>query len=99
MRHTGNVRRLGSAALDMCFVAAGRCDGYWERGIQTWDIAAGIVLVREAGGFVTDADGGADMMSSGTICCGNEFIHRRLLELLRQSQMEARAPMAKAVQA
>jgi myo-inositol-1(or 4)-monophosphatase len=99
MRHAGNVRRLGSAALDMCFVAAGRCDAYWERGIQTWDIAAGIVLVREAGGFVTDADGGSDMMSSGTICCGNEFIHRRLLELLRQSQTEVGTPVARAAQA
>ena len=96
MRHAGNVRRLGSAALDMCFVAAGRCDGYWERGIQTWDMAAGIVLVREAGGFVTAADGGSDMMDTGTLCCGNEFIHRRLLGLLREADAGKRAPLAKA---
>jgi myo-inositol-1(or 4)-monophosphatase len=98
MRHAGNVRRLGSAALDMCFVAGGRCDAYWERGIQTWDMAAGIVLVREAGGFVTDADGGPDMMSSGTVCCGNEFIHRRLVELLRDADATKRSARANAVQ-
>ena len=98
MRYAGNVRRLGSAALDMCFVAAGRCDGYWERGIQTWDMAAGIVLIREAGGFVTDADGGSEMMANGTICCGNEFIHRRLLDLLREANAGKRAPLARAAQ-
>jgi myo-inositol-1(or 4)-monophosphatase len=98
MRYAGNVRRLGSAALDMCFVAAGRCDGYWERGIQTWDMAAGIVLIREAGGFVTDAEGGSDMMSNGTVCCGNEYIHRRLLDLLREADAGRRAPLASAAQ-
>jgi myo-inositol-1(or 4)-monophosphatase len=98
MRYAGNVRRLGSAALDMCFVAAGRCDGYWERGIQTWDMAAGIVLIREAGGFVTDAHGRSEMMSSGTVCCGNEFIHRRLLDLLRETDAGTRAPLARAAQ-
>ena len=55
---SSGIRRFGAAALDMCFVAAGRFDGYWERGIQAWDIAAGIVLVREAGGMVTDLNGG-----------------------------------------
>ena len=98
MRRAGNVRRLGSAALDMCFVAAGRCDGYWERGIKTWDMAAGIVLVREAGGFISDADGGPEMMANGTICCGNEFIHRRLLDLLRTAEAAKHAPLAKAAQ-
>jgi len=98
MRHAGNVRRLGSAAHDMCFVAAGRCDGYWERGIKTWDMAAGIVLVREAGGFISDADGGPEMMANGTICCGNEFIHRLLLDLLRTAEAAKRAPLAKAAQ-
>ena len=51
---------MGAAALDLAWVAAGRFDGYWERGLSRWDMAAGIVLVREAGGFVTDADGGED---------------------------------------
>ncbi len=98
MRRAGNVRRLGSAALDMCFVAAGRCDAYWERGINTWDMAAGIVLVRESGGFISDADGGPEMMANGTICCGNEFIHRRLLDLLRTAEAAKHAPLAKAAQ-
>ena len=57
MGQVSNLRRLGAAALDMCYVAAGRYDGYWERSIQSWDMAAGIVMIREAGGFVTDCDG------------------------------------------
>ncbi|GAC1340777.1 MAG: inositol monophosphatase family protein [Beijerinckiaceae bacterium] len=96
MMHVGNVRRLGSAALDLCFVAAGRCDAYWERGIKTWDMAAGIVMVREAGGYVSDADGGAQMMSEGSICAGNELIHRRLLDLLRKANIETRSATAAA---
>jgi myo-inositol-1(or 4)-monophosphatase len=83
MGQVSNLRRLGAAALDLCYVAAGRYDGYWERGIQSWDIAAGIVMVREAGGFVTDCDGGSDMMATGTICAGNETIHPALLGLLK----------------
>ena len=81
----GNIRRLGSAALDLCFVAAGNYDGYWERDLKSWDMAAGIVIVREAGGFVTDADGGADMLAKGSICAGNDAIHRALLGLVRQA--------------
>jgi myo-inositol-1(or 4)-monophosphatase len=85
MAKTGNVRRLGAAALDLAFVAAGRCDGYWERGIKPWDIAAGIVLVREAGGFVTDLEGGSDMLAKSAICAGNEAIHRLLLDTVRKA--------------
>ena len=58
MAATTGVRRLGVAALDLAYVAAGRFDGFWEFGLQPWDIAAGILLVREAGGYVTDIDGG-----------------------------------------
>ena len=82
MRHAGNVRRLGSAALDMCFVAAGRCDGYWERGIQTWDMGAGIVLLREAGGFVTDFRGGDQPMQRNEFLAGNDVLHSKLHKLL-----------------
>jgi myo-inositol-1(or 4)-monophosphatase len=71
-----NVRRLGAAALDLCCVASGRYDAYWERGLQPWDIAAGLLIVREAGGYVTDADGGQDMLDKGSACVGNERIHR-----------------------
>ncbi len=83
MAKAGNIRRLGSAALDLCFVAAGFYDGFWERNLQAWDIAAGLIIVKEAGGFVTDADGGAEMLTKGSVCAGNESIHRALLDLIR----------------
>ncbi len=73
------IRRAGSAAIDLAWVASGRFDGFWERGISPWDMAAGIVLVREAGGLVTGATGGADMLQTGTIVAGNEAIHKALL--------------------
>ena len=83
MARVGNVRRLGAAALDLAYVAAGRYDAYWERSLQSWDVAAGIVLVREAGGFVNDLDGGTDMLTKGSIIAGNEAIHRKLGDLVR----------------
>ena len=73
-----NVRRLGCASLDLAFVAAGRFDAFWERGLNSWDIAAGALLIREAGGFVSDADGGPDFLENGSICCGNETMQRQL---------------------
>ncbi len=84
MEMAGNVRRLGSAALDLCFVAAGHYDGFWERDLKSWDIAAGIIMIREAGGFVTDADGGPDMLAKGSVCAGNDFIQRALLGLIKK---------------
>jgi len=83
MARAGNIRRLGAAALDLCFVASGSYDGFWERNLQPWDIAAGIIIIKEAGGFVTDADGGCDMLTKGSICAGNDVMHRNLLELIR----------------
>ena len=77
------MRRLGAASLDLALTAAGRFDGYWERNLQPWDIAAGIVLLREAGGYVTDLDGGEAMLEQGSICAGNEYIQRSLLALVR----------------
>lgn len=85
MARAGNLRRLGAAALDLALVAAGRLDGYWERGLSPWDMGAGIVLIREAGGFVSDAEGGAEMIEKGSICTGNEAIQRELLALLRSA--------------
>jgi myo-inositol-1(or 4)-monophosphatase len=76
------LRRFGAAALDLAFVAAGRFDGYWERDLSPWDMAAGVLLVREAGGFVTDLDGGDSMLAKGHIVAGNETIHRDLLKLV-----------------
>ena len=75
---TQGVRRGGSAALDMAYVAAGRFDGYWERGIQPWDIAAGWVLVKEAGGTVSAYDGSKPDLFSGRILATNGLIHREL---------------------
>ncbi len=83
MAKAANIRRLGAAALDLCFVASGNFDGFWERDLQPWDIAAGIIMIKEAGGFVTDADGGNDMLSQGSICAGNDVIQRNLLDLIR----------------
>jgi myo-inositol-1(or 4)-monophosphatase len=79
------LRRFGSAALDLAWIAAGRLDGYWERDLSPWDMAAGELLVREAGGFVTDLDGNDAMLSKGHILAGNETIHRELLRLLKQA--------------
>src|SRR6267143_1427262 len=70
------LRRFGAAALDLAWVAAGRLDGYWERNLSPWDTAAGIIMVREAGGFITDLDGREEMIKTGGILAGNEDIHR-----------------------
>jgi myo-inositol-1(or 4)-monophosphatase len=86
MGRASNLRRLGAAALDLCFVAQGAYDGFWERNLKPWDTAAGILMIREAGGFVTDADGGADIFGTGSICAGNEAIHSQLLALIRSAR-------------
>ncbi len=84
MAQVANVRRMGAASLDLCAVAAGRYEAYWERGLQSWDMAAGALIVREAGGTVTNADGGDDFLNSGTVCAGNEYIYPKLLSLLKK---------------
>lgn len=89
MAHTAGVRRFGSAALDLAWVAAGRFDGYWERNLNPWDLAAGIVLIREAGGLISDADGGQGMLENGGILAGNEFVHRGLLTILSEGAQAA----------
>ena len=77
------VRRFGAAALDLAFVAEGRFDGFWERGLGPWDTAAGTLLVTEAGGKVTTADGGEDVHGEGTILATNHELHPLILERLR----------------
>ena len=79
------LRRFGAAALDLAWVACGRLDGYWERDIKPWDTAAGLILIREAGGFVTDCDGGADTFAKGHIVAGNDSIHKELLRVLKEA--------------
>jgi myo-inositol-1(or 4)-monophosphatase len=82
------LRRFGAAALDLAWVAAGRVDAYWERGLSPWDMAAGIALVREAGGFVTDLEGRDAMLATGGILAGNEAIHSDLLRVLKDAGKE-----------
>jgi myo-inositol-1(or 4)-monophosphatase len=77
------LRRFGAASLDMAFVAAGRLDGYWERNLQAWDLAAGQIMVREAGGVVSGMAGDDDPLKTGNVICGNEFIHVELVKLLK----------------
>ncbi len=82
MPKVAGVRRTGSAATDLAWVAAGRLDGYWERGLSAWDVAAGIVLVREAGGIVTDLDLRDTMLKTGNIIATYDPLHRPLLKLV-----------------
>ena len=79
------LRRFGAAALDLAWVAAGRFDAYWERDLSPWDMAAGILMVREAGGYATDIDGGDAIFDKKQIIAGNEFIHKQLLEALKNA--------------
>ena len=82
-QRVSGVRRFGSAALDLAWVAAGRFDGYWERGLQAWDVASGVLLVTEAGGKVTGVDGGDLDIRSGSILAANLELHPLVLELLK----------------
>ena len=83
---TAGVHRTGSTALDLAYVAAGRYDGCWERGVKSWDIVAGALLVREAGGFVTDFAGKDGSLSGGEVLAGNEAVHRGLLKVIQQAR-------------
>jgi myo-inositol-1(or 4)-monophosphatase len=80
------IRRAGTASLDLAWVAAGRLDGYWERGLKPWDICAGIVMVREAGGFAADIDGGPDVMTTGDIMAGNEHMQAQLKACIKAAR-------------
>jgi myo-inositol-1(or 4)-monophosphatase len=80
------VRRLGSAALDLCYVAAGRFDGFWERRLQPWDVAAGALIVAEAGGQVTAMSGGRYGSREGSVLASNGLIHAQMLETIRGGQ-------------
>ena len=79
------LRRFGAAALDLAWVAAGRLDGYWERDLKPWDMAAGVVIVREAGGYVTACDGSEDVFADLSIAVGNETIQKELVKALKQA--------------
>jgi len=85
------LRRYGAASLDLAWVAAGRLDAYWERDLSPWDMAAGILLVREAGGFVSDCDGGDAIFLKRGIVAGNETMQRELVRLLRAAAKDTTA--------
>ncbi len=91
LRESRAVRRFGSAALDLAYVACGRFDGFWEAKLKPWDVASGIVLVREAGGEVADFDGGGAMLHGGTICAANAALQPKLLEVLARVRGRRRA--------
>jgi len=81
--HSSDLRRAGSAALDLAYVACGRLDGFWEIGLSPWDMAAGALLVREAGGIVTDFGGDADYLKTGNIVAGGLKVHNALLQTIK----------------
>ena len=85
MSQVAGVRRFGSAALDLSYLAAGRFDGFWEFDLNIWDIAAGILIVREAGGFVSDIAGSDSMLVTGEVVAGNDRIHDKLRKCLREA--------------
>src|ERR1700720_1191627 len=91
MAATSGVRRMGSAALDLAYVAAGRFEGFWEFALSPWDIAAGLLLVREAGGYVSDMAGGHDMMASGDVLAANSHLHLPLAALIKEAMCAGRA--------
>jgi len=85
LRSTSGVRRAGSAALDLAHVAAGRFDGFWEAGLSQWDMAAGVLLIREAGGLVCDYDGGQDYLNTGNIVAANPKIFEDMMTIVRNN--------------
>ncbi len=88
MSEVAGVRRTGSAALDLAFVAAGRFDAYWERNLKPWDLAAGVVIVREAGGFISDLSGG-DAKLGAEVVAANSTIHKAVLSLIGDRSAKA----------
>jgi myo-inositol-1(or 4)-monophosphatase len=82
---TSGIRRYGAASLDLAWVAAGRFDAFWERGLAAWDIAAGVLLVKEAQGVVTDLSGGPNMLDTGSILAANDPLHPVMLKILKGS--------------
>ena len=86
MPKVAGIRRFGSAALDFAYIAAGRYDGFWEEGLGSWDCAAGILLVREAGGFISPIAPGADILKSGALIASNADIHDPFVKLIRDAK-------------
>jgi len=85
MRKSAGIRRPGSAALDLAYVAAGRYDGFWELGLKPWDMAAGTLLIQEAGGLVSDLEGNNQFLETGSVVAGNPKIFAQLLSLVSRA--------------
>jgi myo-inositol-1(or 4)-monophosphatase len=81
VKNTAGVRRPGAAALDLCYVAAGRLDGFWETGLKPWDLAAGSLIIREAGGIISGLDGSENFMETGHVLAGTPKIYAGLAKL------------------
>ena len=86
--NVSNVRKYGSAALDMAYVACGRFDGYWQREIEYWDVAAGVIIVKEAGGFTNFFDEDNNFPTKKNIIASNSQIHDELIDLLNKKDIE-----------
>ncbi len=82
---TAGIRRAGAASLDLAYVACGRLDGFWEFGLKTWDIAAGVLLIEEAGGLVSGIKNNHDYLSTGDIITGNPSIHDEMKKLVQST--------------
>jgi len=87
-QQTAGIRRMGAASLDLAYVAAGRMDGFWEMKLKPWDIAAGILLIQEAGGFVSDFNGGNQMLDSGNIVAASSKVFKQLLPIVSKHLKE-----------
>jgi myo-inositol-1(or 4)-monophosphatase len=81
IRNTSGVRRAGAAALDLCYVAAGRLDGFFETGLAPWDLAAGGLIIREAGGIISGLDGSENFLDTGHVLTGTPRIYRAMAKL------------------
>lgn len=84
LTHSSGIRRAGSAALDLAHVACGRLDGFWEMGLSPWDIAAGALLIEEAGGLIADFGGAQEFLRTGNVVAGNPQIHARIISLIQR---------------
>ena len=85
MRQTSGVRRFGAASLDLAYVAAGRYDGFWETGLSAWDVAAGAIMVREAGGYISEISGKPHKLDSPNILAGNDRLYTEIVKLLKSA--------------
>jgi myo-inositol-1(or 4)-monophosphatase len=94
LAHSSGVRRAGAAALDLCYVASGRFDAFWETGLAKWDLAAGALIIREAGGIISGLDGSENFLDTGHVLTGSPKIYSALAKLLAADIKAAFGPTA-----